>query len=102
MKNFWLSWYGTAGPFTLEWPWWISGHRIVADRLAFDEWCEEPTICAAIQAADETSAKAIVLASHDALPADLEWRFCEEQPEGWEPFNSRFPKADWMQWPEPR
>ena len=99
MKSFWISWFGTAGPWTLESPWWISGYRIVADRMAFDEQREEPTVCAAVRASNEGEAKRIIREAHDAKPTELEWRFCEERPEGWTPFTDRFPKADWMKWP---
>lgn len=95
MKNWWVSWYGTASPFTLESPWWISGYR--CDGI--EGMSETPTICAAIQAESEEDAKDIVLASHDTPPADLEWRFVFERPEGWSPYGDRFPRADWMRWP---
>lgn len=101
-KNWWLSWYSTpdTGAYTLHWPWWVSGARIVADRYAFDEGREEPTICAAVQADSEEAAKEIILAAHDRRPANIEWRFCEERPADWSPFGSdRFPRDSWMHWP---
>lgn len=100
MKRFWISWYHTPvmGQFELHSPWWVSGARHVADRLAFDEVREEPTICAAVQADHEEAAKAIVQASYDVPPHEIEWRFCEERPDDWSPFSGRFPKADWMKW----
>lgn len=103
MKSFWLSWYATpdTGPWSLHWPWWISGARIVADRLAFDEEREEPTVCAAVQSEDADAAREIILAAHDKRPdGKIEWRFCEEQDQSWAPFSDRFPRGDWMQWPE--
>src|SRR5262245_45714271 len=105
MKAYWLSWYGTpdTGPFTLEWPWWISGHRLVGRKRTdgeIDVTQQDPTICAAVRAESEEAAKEIILAAHDRRPGpgDMVWRFCEEQPDGWSPFSERFPRADWMVW----
>jgi hypothetical protein len=92
MNNYWLSWYHSTalGPFELHSPWWVSGER-VSDGAA--------TVCAAVKANDEKSAKLAVIASYDETPTWLEWRFCEEKPVGWEPFGDRFPRGYWMQWP---
>tara|TARA_Y100001951_G_C11054203_1_gene137287 strand:- start:75 stop:353 length:279 start_codon:yes stop_codon:yes gene_type:complete len=86
-QKFWLSWY--AHPeiaFTLNSPWWVSGYRD-----------DQPAICAAIKADDETGAMNFINEAHDT-PCDIEWRFVEEQPEDWQPFNGRFPRASWMEW----
>jgi len=98
LKNFWLSWYAKTGAYELHWPWWTSGYRYVHRD---GEECEEPTIVAAVRAESEEAAKEIVIASHDTPPTALEWRFCEERPDDWTPYESdRFPKAKWMpQWP---
>lgn len=99
--NFWISWFHTPelGAYELHSPWWVSGVRIVADRFNFDEEVEHPTICAAVRADSEEAVKEAVLASYDKRPTDLEWRFCEPRDDTWTPFNGRFPKAGWMQWP---
>ncbi len=94
MANYWISWYGNKGAWELHSPWWISGHRMVADRLAFDEERQEPTVVAAVKAENEDAAKALILAAHDSKPADLEWRFVEERPDDWSPFSGRFPRRD--------
>lgn len=95
MKKYWVSWYSPAdlwGKFELHAPWWVSGERC-ADGAH--------TICAAIQAENETTAMDAALSSYDEpRPAGLDWRFVEERPADWSPFNSRFPRADWMKWPE--
>lgn len=97
MKNFWLSWFGNRCGYELHWPWWISGYRMDGD----DETgaLDTPSICAAVRAPNEAAAKALIIAAYDEPPGELEWRFCNERPDDWSPFNERFPKADWMQWP---
>lgn len=94
MKSYWLSWYDTLyGKWELHSPWWVSGYR-VAD--------EARTICAAVRAPDEESAKRLIVMAHDEpRPRDLEWRFVDERPDDWSPFNDRFPRADWMKWDQP-
>lgn len=99
MKSFWVSWYASKTPWTLETPWWISGTRHVADRLAFDEGWDQPIVCAAVRAADKQAAADLIVAAHDHPPNDLEWRFLDERPEDWAPFSGRFPLAGWMRWP---
>ena len=94
MKRYWLSWYGTSDSFELTSPWWISGERVFADGSA------ELTICAAIIASGTDAAKSVVVNAHDISPTRLAWRFVEERPDDWEPFCDRFPRAEWMQWPD--
>ena len=89
--NFWLSWYGDLpmSEFELHSPWWISGYD--AD--------DRPVICAAVQATSEDAAIDYVLQSYDKPPAKVQWRFVEERPADWSPFNGRFEQAKWMTWP---
>lgn len=93
MNKFWLSWYHTEdmGPLELHSPWWVSGYRGSDDAA---------TICAAVIATDETEAESLIRASYDTQPDGIDWRFCEEQTRDWSPFCDRFPRRDWMQWPE--
>lgn len=93
MKNYWLSWYGNSMAFELHWPWWVSGYRMDDN--------ETPTIVGSVRAPNEWIAKEIVTASYDDPPPSLEWRFVEERPDDWTPYESdRFPRADWMpDWP---
>lgn len=100
MKRWWVSWHGEA-PFTLRWPWWISGFGLTVNRFAFDEERERLSFCAAVIAPDRQAAADIIVAAHDTAPRDLEWRFLEERPDDWSPFSERFPKANWMKWPSP-
>lgn len=91
MNNFWLSWYcpeDDMGKFELHSPWWISGER--ADGAS--------TICAAVQAEDEGSAKEVIVSSYDEKPDMIEWRFCQRQLPDWTPFCERFPRGKWMKW----
>jgi len=93
MNNYWLSWWHSnqyMGAFELHWPWWISGQGN-GDRQS---------ICAAIRADSAIDAEMIVHTSYDNEPLVLHVRFCDEQPPSWSPFCERFPRAEWMQWPE--
>lgn len=95
-RNWWVSWYSTAemGEWELASPWWKSGTRS-SDHAA--------TICAAIRAIDSDSVRKKIAAAYD-IPltnplVEIEWRFCNMRTDDWSPFNDRFPRADWMQWP---
>jgi len=90
MKNFWISWYSDIplDQFEMHRPWWISGYD--AD--------DRPIVCAAVPAPDEQAARLFVRRSYDNPPDDLDWRFVEERPDDWSPFNSRFEEAKWMIW----
>ncbi len=91
-KNYWISWY-TPEPlrtFELHSPWWVSGYD--AD--------DRTILVAAVRAGSEQGAMDIVKAAFDNPDAEIRWRFCEEQPADWNPFNSRFSQAKWMAWSE--
>ena len=90
MRPFWVSWWGEPGTFELHRPWWISGERDDGKQ----------SICAAVLAQDEFTARLSIQWAHDDNDAVIEWRFAEEKPKGWSPFGSRFRQADWMIWPE--
>lgn len=96
MKPFWISWYTTfnMGGWELHSPWWISGTRFTDDDDRPDQ-----TICAAVMAKNEDDAMRQIRAAYDKQVRNVEWRFCEEKPEGWAPFSDRFPRAKWMKWP---
>lgn len=85
-----MSWWTnqTLGAFELHTPWWISGES-GAGHLS---------ICAAIRAETKAAVREIVYGAYDTRPDYIEFRFCEERPAGWEPFNSRFQRAAWMVW----
>lgn len=91
-NKFWLSWYhtGDMGPFELHSPWWITGHR--SDDTVM--------ICSAIIAENDNEAEKLIKASYDTPPDEIEWRFIAERGDKWSPFCDRFPRGDWMQWPE--
>lgn len=93
MKKFWVSWWHSSedmGEFELHTPWWISGWR--EDGYA--------SVVATVLANSEAAAEKIVRGSYDNKQVALSWRFCDEQPEDWTPFNSRFKRFPWMEWPE--
>ena len=94
MINYWISWYHDPklrGGYELHSPWWVSGYAGSNNR---------ETICAAVKADNEEDAKQIIQNCYD-IPQIFDisnWRFIEEQPHDWNPFNNRFPKATWMIW----
>lgn len=92
-SNYWVRFYvdGSAYPhFEYHGPWWVSG--LTGDG--------EQYICAAVRARDEAHAEAIINASFDAGYGVQEFSFADVQGSSWSPFCDRFPRADWMQWPE--
>lgn len=94
LKAYWVSWYEPVAlhpTFEYHGPHWISGES--GDG-------EQYTICAAVMAKDEDDAKRIMLSAYDVPPADVDWRFVNEETTG-SPFNDRFIRADWMLWPFP-
>lgn len=91
MKRWWVSWYGDNGVFELYSPWWISGSRCEDDVWIF---------VAAVRAESEAGARRVIEAAHDEGRSPKEWRFVEERPADWSPFNGRFERASWMVWPE--
>ena len=92
MNKFWLSWYHTEdmGPFELRSPWWVTGLR-PEDAVM---------ICAAITAENFIEAEKLIKASYDTPPDEIEWRIVVQHDKHWSPFCDRFPRRDWMQWPE--
>jgi len=99
MKNYWLSWISGRscpyGAFELHAPWWVSGY------WDYDGQDGIPIIVAAIRAESEADAWVQVAKSFDDFEHTvINARFIKEQPDDWEPFNERFPRAGWMQWPE--
>jgi hypothetical protein len=90
MRPFWVSWWRAPGTFELHRPWWISGER--------DDGAQ--SMCAAVLAQDEFTARLCVQWAHDNKDTVIEWRFVEPKDRGWSPFSSRFRRADWMIWPD--
>lgn len=88
-RPYWLSWYGVS-TFELHAPWWRSG---------FDG-NDRPIFCAALRAASDAEARAIVSEAHDDPSVKPEFRFVEERDAAWTPYCDRFRKAGWMpEWP---
>lgn len=94
MKPYWVSWWYYS-VFEYNGPWWESGYRENEDGS------ETGSLCAAVMAESEEAAKAVIVKAHDVPPTEIEWRFCEERPEGWSPAGFRFRMAEWMKWPWP-
>lgn len=93
---FWVSWRHPEGspPFELSSPWWVSGSGPGYEN-----------ICAALMAFDCFDAEVVVrraywLLSSPDRPPEISFRFIEQKPTGWSPFNERFPRESWMVWPE--
>lgn len=93
MGKYWVSWYGSKTPFTLETPWWITGYT-------GDEDDKLPIVCAAVRAESDEDAQRIIRSAHDRYPRDLVFRFVEPRNADWSPFNDRFQRAEWMRWPD--
>ena len=93
-RPFWISWWDTRdlGGFELHTPWWISGERM--------DDAGSISVCAAVMATSEAGAQEEILAAYDTTPDAMEWRFTSEQAPGWSPFGGRWPRAEWMQWPD--
>jgi hypothetical protein len=91
MKSFWISWYSPKdiGAFELHSPWWVSGCRVSDSSI---------TICAAIRADNENSAKAFIYNCYDKKLKEIEFRFCDEFQGS--PFSDKFQQQQWMQWEE--
>ena len=91
MTNYWISWYHRKeyGAFTLHSAWWVTGESVDDSYV---------TICAGIKADDETHAKSIIQDCFDTPTSSIKFRFVEERPDDWTPFNDRFKKKDWMKW----
>lgn len=93
LKRFWISWWWhpeTHGVFTLSSPWW---------QTSTDTQGRE-SICAAVLAPDEAAARDLIFSAFAVEPAGLEFRFFDQKPGGWDPFGKRFPRRDWMVWPD--
>jgi hypothetical protein len=90
-----VSWYDSKLSRAWEYcgPWWISGETGDGRRI----------FCAAVMAESAEAAKKVIADAHDEplCYAALDWRFCVEREDGWDPFSERFPRAAWMVWPFP-
>ena len=97
--EWWISWYSPhpMSTFEMHSPWWIGGELACGPEGSFNV----PIVVAAVRAADEDAAKAVIVAAYDVPPTDVRWRFCEDL-EGRSPFSDRFPKAWWMAWDSER
>lgn len=87
--NYWLSWYHpTDLHFSLSAPHWTTGYT--PDNQA--------TVCSAVQALSPYQAKEIIANAYQPFRSAqaIIWRFCESKPDGWQPFNDRFPKGDFV------
>lgn len=91
MTLWWVSWL-SAGSFEYFGPWWVSGVEPGGRRRS--------TICAAVVASDERTAREIIRHAHDDVSAGIEWRFVHPRPDDWSPFCDRFERAEWMRWPD--
>lgn len=103
MRKWWVSWWSHQfSSFTLFTPWWIDngtgGFMVPASAVHRQVLAGGQIVCAAVIADTEAQAKQLVLDAHDSK-VSLEWRFVSRQGKYWSPFQERFPRAEWMQWP---
>jgi len=101
-QPYWVSWWEPWELyFAFEWhgPWWVSGERDVSTSLN-QILPVDLSICAAVMAESEDQARSKITNAHDN-PVELEWRFVTAKPADWSPFNDRFTRRDWMNWPWP-
>ena len=98
LKRFWLSWEDFHyGEWELHFPWWVSGDLVNEEYEVTGR-----NIVAAVRAEHEEAAKRFVLDCYDnpVHASNIRWRFCDQQASDWSPFTGRFPRGDWMQWPD--
>lgn len=109
LPAWWCSWWtGPGEGFELHTPWWVTGYREGPEG-------EQRSICAAVRAASEEEAWAVIQNAHDDPSVSLDWRFTQPIPSSlkdggvpavdqivdyapWTTAGGRFPKADWMVW----
>lgn len=91
-RNFWASWYDldTYPQFDSNLPSWCTGWRMRDNAR---------TIVCAVKAENEDAVKAIIRRAY-GFNRNIEFRFIEQRPNNWEPFNERFQREDWMEWGE--
>lgn len=93
-KRYWISWLGSEFPKAIipSWPWWIDGWTYGASGE------QTPIIVGAVVG---TSVEQVKQRVTDARIGGRvkEWRFVEEKPADWTPFNQRYPQQPWMRWP---
>lgn len=102
LKTFWVSFFekeNRIGLFVCDGPMWITG---IAGGWNPEVDDERLTVCVAVRARSETEAKAAVVLAYSDQSGPLEWRFCEECDEDWEPLaQERFEAKPEMRWPWP-
>lgn len=90
LPAWWVSWYSASptSEFELHSPWWVSGYA-------------EPDLTifvAAVRAADEEAAYALVDAAYDHPPGITSRRFCEPLDDAPWVLSDRWKQAAWMAW----
>lgn len=90
LRPFWIRWKTVPATIDLAWPWWFTG-EVDGDRR---------TLRTAVQAADVDAAWAEIVESFDRPPTGIELCSIEEMPDGWQPFNDRFPRHGCHRWPD--
>ena len=93
MKKYWIGFIlprDKAEFFEMHSPWWVSGEDEEGDS----------SVCCAVKSSSKDNAMEKVCSCFDdgKVPFPIIWRFVEERPDDWTPFNSRFPLSDWMRW----
>lgn len=96
MRKFWISWKHPKdhGPFTLDFPWWVTGHTYTGNGEV-----KYAIFCAAVMAATPDKAKNVIYDAYDKTPNLIGFRFCQFRPDDWVPFTENYPREPWMVWP---
>lgn len=98
LRNFCVRWVSPGAPIvTLTSPWWPDGVETTETSLGLRQGTA-PVFVAAVRAVDKAHAERVVF--RGVTGADVVVEFVKEMPSDWSPFSERFPRADWMDWPE--
>lgn len=93
---FWVSWNHRPrhGTFVADFPCWLTYSYIGYGRGSYAAYC------ASAMARDDDEARDIIFRAHRKRPPAIDFRFVDKKRADWSPFSRRFPRADWMVWPE--
>ncbi|WP_299079166.1 hypothetical protein [uncultured Paraglaciecola sp.] len=105
MNKYWVSWhhYEEMGDFFFkdEFPCWEYGFIPLFNPMGPVDITYG--VCAniyvsAIKGDDLNHVKSIVEKAYENDIGEIDFRFILIQPDDWNPFTKRFPRADWMEW----
>lgn len=88
----WLVHFRYTGPFKMIWPHWVLNYH--DDGVV--------TIRCAVVAPDLATARQVVIMAHERRPNERNidvWGACQRKAKDWSPFEGRFEREVWMEWP---